>query len=248
MIRTLAILSASILLAAAPSIARQPAPPGPPAEQPPVIVVSGTASLEVAPDQVEMNIAVISEGPQAQAAIGENNRKIARVIEAIHRKGIDPKDLTTGSFSVFPVYNQRAPRDTGEFNPKIVGYRVQNTLRLRTSKMDLAGDLIQLAVDSGANSVDSVRFTLRDPVEPRRRAIADAVRSAHADATAAAAAAGLTLSGVRRMDVGHSGGAPVPMMARMAMESHMADAVPMNPGDLTITASVTVEYLITEKK
>jgi len=168
-------------------------------------------------------------------------------MEALQRKGLGAKEATTGGFSVMPVYTQPKANERGEFVPRIAGYRVHNTIQIKTKQMVLAGDLIQAAVEAGANSVDSVRFTLADETETRRRAISDAVRNAYADATSAAGAAGVTITGVRRMDVGHSGGQPRPMFAR-SMQAEAAGSVPVNPGDLTISASVTIEYLIQEKR
>lgn len=240
----LIVAALACLALAAPAKARQPESE----PRPPVIVVSGNASLDVAPDQVEMNISIVTEGPQAQGAISENNRNAARVMEALQRKGLGDREATTGAFSVMPVYTQRRPQDANDFVPRIAGYRVQNTIQVKTKQKALAGDLIQAAVEAGANSVDSVRFTLSDETEHRRRAISDAVRSAHADAVAAAAAAGVSLAGVRRMDVGHSGGGPRPMFARGMADMVMAESVPMNPGDVTISANVTIEYLIEPKR
>ena len=95
-----------------------------------------------------------------------------------------------------------------------------------------------------ANGVDSVRFELADDREARDDAIRNATEDALAEARVMANAAGLSLGDVLELRLDHARtNLPQPMMqARMemaAMDSGMR-AMPMEPGEVTVTASVTV--------
>lgn len=209
------------------------------------ITVTGMASMSVPADELRMDIAVVTEAEQPRAAVSQNSSKAEKVIEALVNKGLDRKELSTGGFSIQPVYSQPRPGQT-DFQPKIVGYRVENTLRVKSGKLALAGEAIEAAVGAGANRVDSVSFGLADPRKSRAEVIAQAVANARADAEASAKAGGFGLGAVVRVSVDSAGlPTPPPVMFRASrMEAAGDVAPPMLPGEIQVTATVTVEYAI----
>ncbi len=232
----------ALLVAAGASVSRAAEPAG--AEPaPPILVVTGSAQVDFPPDELRMGIAVVTQADQAARAMEDNSRAAARVIEALQRKGLKKEEVTTGRFNVHPVYAEVRPGSGGV--PRIAAYRVENMVEAKTGRLDLAGELIQAGIEAGANRVDSISFGLADPRSKRSEVIAKAAKAARADADAAAAAAGVTITGVRKVTVDSAGGpiVPMPVMRNFAMEAQ-AMAPPINPADVTVTASVTIEYFI----
>jgi uncharacterized protein len=102
--------------------------------------------------------------------------------------------------------------------------------------------VVDAGVESGANSLDSLRFDLRDDTEPRKQALQQAAKRAQEKAAALAEAMGVQLGPVQQIVEGSVGFfPPEPRMGRMAMAEM---ATPIQPGELTLAASITVTYRI----
>jgi hypothetical protein len=212
----------------------------------PKLTVRGQAELNKPADQLRLQVGVLTESPQAESALQDNNRKMQSVVEAIKKVGLGAGEFETGSFSLQPVYSQRPRNAEVEWQPRIVGYRVSNTLMIRTKKLDMAGKLIQAANDAGANSIDSISFDLADPRTHRAEAIAAAAANARSDAAALAKAAEQKLVRILGISLDEAGyQPPTPLLAagRMAM-AETAMAPPIEPGEIVVRASVTIVYEI----
>ncbi len=127
--------------------------------------------------------------------------------------------------------------------PEITGYRAENSIRAETGEMDLAGPLIDAAVAAGANRIESLNFILRDDTKTRADAIASASRDAQAQAIALAASLGVKLKRVYSATTAAEV-RPVPIAMRaMAMSSAGENApTPVEPGEVTVPARVTLIY------
>ncbi len=210
---------------------------------PPTIFVTGTATVDASPDQVEIRLSVVTEGEDSRSVTSDNNRKAARILEALRRTGLGEKEATTGRFTIHPIYTIPS-RDGADTAPRIKGFRVENTLDVKTKNLAIAGELVQAAVESGANRVDYIQFTLSDERPVRTAAVRQAVTNARAEANAAASAAGVSIKGVRRLNVDGGFGGPIrPMMA--ADMGRALSAPPLVAGDVSVTANVTIEFDIT---
>lgn len=221
--------------------------PGPQTAEPPVpqLTVRGNAMLDKPADQLRMSLGVVTQSQDADDALTDNSRRMNDVVKALLKAGLPKDDYQTGRFSIQPQYARR-PRDAdADWTPRIAGYNVTNTIQVRTRKLELAGKLIQAANQAGANSIDSIGFDLADPRAHRAEAIATATRNARADAAVLAGAAGVKLVRILSIELDESGWRPPVPMARAGLA--MAEAAappPIEPGDVTVQASVTIIYAI----
>ncbi len=125
------------------------------------ISVTGTATTSISPDLLTLQFGVDTEAKTAQAAISANSQDMNSIVAAITSLGITKDEISTASFSIYPVYNYSVPDpQTGIQKTTLTGYRASNTLFVKTAKLSLAGDIIDSAVGAGANRVDSVSFSL----------------------------------------------------------------------------------------
>ncbi|HXD90558.1 MAG TPA: SIMPL domain-containing protein, partial [Candidatus Binataceae bacterium] len=147
--------------------------------------------------------------------------------------------ITTGGYSLNPEYDQRATSET----PKIVGYTAQNSVTVHTGALDLAGTLIDAAIAAGANRVNSLNFSVKDDTKARGEAIAIATRDARAQAEALAAALDVKLGKVLKATT-ISEQRPVPIRMNRAMSMSAAVATPVEPGDVTVPATVSLIFEI----
>lgn len=242
--RAAAIVIASLALAAGAPIGAALAQDAAPAHvATPRLTVSAVGSVEVPADQVDIQLSVVSDAKTADAALAANQTKVEAMLAALKALGLTEQEVTTSNFNISPVFEP-----TTNYRPgPITGYQVTNSVLVRTKKLDIAGKAIQAAVNAGANNVDFVSFGLSGQ-QGRDQAIAEAAKNARKDATALAAASGVTLGRVRHVAMSSDRGFPMMQMARMEFDAAgMGGAAPsLTPGAIRVQMSVTMEFDIHE--
>ncbi len=217
-------------------------------EDVPRLSVRGEAVLHKPADQLRVRVGVVTQAAEATAAVKENSRRMADVVAAITKAGLDKTEYETGHFSIRPLYSRRPRQADAQWVRQIIGYEVNNTLAIRTKKLALAGKLIEVANDAGVNAVDDIRFDLADRRTHRAEAITAATANARSDAAVLSHAADVRLVRIIAIQLGEGGYRPPIATMAMARAEGMAGAAapapPIQPGDVTVQASVTIIYEI----
>ena len=199
------------------------------------ITSSATGELLVTPDRVEISLSVQTI-----------NAKIMNdVMNALKSSGIPKDQLKTTGYYIYPIYEDNS---NNLFSKKVKTYQVINTLVITLKDNSRAGDLIDTAVANGANQVNYISFMLAPETEQSYRSVAltKAVQQTRADANAAAAALGVNITGVKEAVIGSSLPPVVYDTTRslkMSGGAGPAMPTPITPGDVKVSASVTVSYL-----
>ena len=128
----------------------------------------------------------------------------------------------------------------------IIGYTVQNSVVITVRDLSSIGKVIDKALTSGANRIDSLEFTASDTLDAKNAAIADAVRAAKSKAQATANALGVRLVRIENVYAETQSDSPrsanfMPMM--MAKEASAA-STPIAAGELSVEATVNITYVI----
>jgi uncharacterized protein YggE len=230
--RTIALLA----LLAAPLLARA----APPAE--PRITSSGVGTVSRPPDRAVVSVGATVQAPTSAKAQADLNATVDRVIKAVKALGIESLVVQTQAISLSPVYDYGR---RGEETPRVVGYRASNILRVRVDDTSRIGPVIDTAIAAGANELHGISFELKDDAPARREALALAARDARDKAHTLALALGLTIAGVAEATVGTPQVYPVwqQAMEARAPGSPMAAPTPVEAGDVTVTAQVTVVFI-----
>ena len=107
-------LVAGLLLATA--VAVFAAPPTQDATQTPKtdIGVVGTGRIFVKPDTAIASIGVDVTAPTLDAALTDADPRANKVVEAIKAQGVDPKDIQTSTYNIFPVTSQPKEGETAQ--------------------------------------------------------------------------------------------------------------------------------------
>jgi len=202
----------------------------------PVIQVSGDATVTVKPDQAQIDIGVVTQAKTAEAAANQNRQQLDSVLRELHQALGAGADIQTTSYSLQPNYREFKPG--GE--PAIVGYTATNVVQVKTKMLDEVGKVIDVATQSGANTIRRLEFTLQDMQTVRSQALRKAAIQAKAEAETLAEALGLKI--VRVLSVSESTPIAIPIRA-MAMAAQAAAPTPIEPGtiDVHATVSLTVE-------
>lgn len=208
------------------------------------ISVSGTGEKEVSPDKAEVNIKIETTGDTAEEAQAENRRIEKDVLSALRKAGVDDDDMETTSYYLNPRY-----RWDGREN-RIIGYTQYHILKVKTRKIDEVGDLIDTAVEAGANGVQNVNFGLTQEKreEVNSEVLILAGGRALEKAEAIADGLGVGLGEVAKVSEASYSYSPIYRDMAVAkaggMEEEMAPRTEIMPKDLKVSASITVSYYL----
>ena len=203
-----------------------------------VVTVTGEGAVDVAPDLAEISVANVTQAKTASEAMAATSKKAEAVLTVAREAGIAEKDMSTGSVSLHPVYQRQKPGQTQ--TPAIVGYRASIQARLVIRDIKSVGGILDKLVQAGADNLGSLRFSVADQTAVRDKARAMAVKDAQRVATLLAEAAGAKLGPVQTIEE-TSGRPPIGVMrAAVAMER----AVPVTPGEISVTTRVRVVFAL----
>lgn len=230
------LLVALALGACSPTIMADAAPPVR------TLNVNGTGQIFLSPDIAYIYIGVHTEEPTAADAVTANNEETQRVIEALKVAGVEAKDIRTTNFSIWP--NQQYGPDG---QPTGTRYVVDNSVFVTVRELDNLGDLLDAAISAGANSINSIQFDVADKTDALKKAREEAVKDAKAQAQELADVAGMNLGEVQSISFYDS--APMPYLNSYGKGGggaavSEAAAVPIQPGQLTLTVTVSMSYAI----
>jgi len=203
--------------------------------------VNGTGQAFLVPDIAYIYLGVHTEKPTAADAVSENNAQTQTMIKALTDFGIDPKDIRTTNFSIWPQdkYDPQTGLPTGQKT-----YSVDNTVYVTVRDLGKLGDLLDTVVAAGANTVNSIQFDVADKEAALKQARADAVKDAKIQAEQLAQDTGVTLGDVQSISFYDSSPMPLSEGKGGGGVAAAAASVPIQPGQLTFTVTVSVAYAI----
>jgi hypothetical protein len=210
-----------------------------PAAAPRTITVNGEGQAHAAPDMAVISIGVQSDALTAAAALRQNSADMSATIAKLKELGVADRDIQTSGLSVNPRYDY----ETTPQQPKVTGFTASNSVTVRLRDLSKAGDVIDEAVQSGANSLGGISFGFDDPKPLYNEARTDAVADAKAKATLLTEAAGVRLGKLLYIQDGYVA-QPMPKMYSARMEMAADSSVPMEAGESTVTASISLVYEI----
>jgi hypothetical protein len=202
----------------------------------PQILTSATAEIELKPDRATVVFTVESRGATAAKAGAETARKARAVLDTLRDLGIAAEQMTTARVEISPEYvypGQNQP-------PRVSGYVARNSVVVQILQLDQTGVVIDAALAKESSGIGSLTFASSKADQARRQSIESAVLKAKAEAESMAKAAGGTLGGLIELTAQPSYQRPVAQpMALKAMSARGAEEMPISPGQLTISATVS---------
>jgi len=197
------------------------------------VTVRGHGAADTVPDVVVADLATEVRSADVGAALREATDALAAVRAALRAAGVEDRAVRTGSTSTW----------TEQTGPDGADLRVVARLGLVVTLRDVpaAGDVVGAALAAGGAAVrlGGLRLVVSDPAPAQARAREAAWQDAHAKAEHLAALAGRVLGDVLRVHEDEPGGGAVPRFARAGAQ---ALAVPVEPGEQTVQAAVTVRW------
>jgi len=202
-------------------------------------LANGTGKVSIDPDIAYLTVGVTVERDKAADAMADNNELMAAVLEAIKATGLAEEDIKTSRLNLEVVY------DYSGSNRVLKGYAARNSLALTIRDLEKIADVIDATVEAGATDISNLYFDKENRDEAYDQALALAVERATTKVNVLAKAAGVDAELFPRTI--SEGGVQIyyPAARDMAMEEAAA-GVPIVPGQIEITANVSVEFSTVE--
>lgn len=206
--------------------------------------VSGSGTVYMEADHVSACLGVDLSGEDLTELQNQANATVAKICDALQAAGLEEKDISTSHIYISPNYNYSSFSDERKFT----GYTISHSLAIITEDADEIGMYIDTAFAAGANSFDSISFSLRDDSEARDKALELAVREAFRKAEVIAAASGKSLEGILEINEGdlnttynNSSGAAYKMMP---MEAAGTADTTVRAAQVSVNANVQIIFEI----
>jgi uncharacterized protein YggE len=220
------------------------------------IAVRKTGEVEAPPDLAILDFAVESRGETASSVRDDLSERAEDLYQALLDYGLSEDAVTTGEFRIHQRVDHRAMREDG-VDPESEAareeyqyYEGRQSFTVELEDVDATGEVIDTAVDAGADDVGRIVFTLSEETraELREEAIATAVEKAREEAAYTADRVGMSVVDARRVDTSGGGVRPVREEyegagdARATPTAAPPERTELEPGDVTVTASVEIVY------
>ena len=206
------------------------------------ITTTGNGVVIAQNNRAVMYLAVETMSPDAKQAAQDNANIMTKVKHAVIGAGAAPDKIETDNYTMYPVYEY----DKGKVKSR--KYEVNNRMKVVVEDLTKAGAVMDAAISAGANRIENIMFTVRNPGKYKDDALREAAQDARRKADIIAASLGKTVTNIISVTDNSVRVSPrnYMMNARMAGGNDMAEsaATPMEGGDAKVESSVTVVFEI----
>jgi uncharacterized protein YggE len=202
------------------------------------VTVVGSGEVQGTPDTLNANVSIEATAPDVTAAMNQTSDRMQAVITALTNSGIDRTDISTTNVTVQPQYG-------GGDNPSIIAYQASNSISVKIRNLNNASQTLGVIGSTGgdATRINSVSYAIDDDSQLVKDARTRAFDDAKDRAEQYAQLAGLTLGKV--ISISESAGTTPPTPTPAPMPRAAMEAVPLEPGQQTVSFSVTVIWELT---
>lgn len=202
------------------------------------IEVTAAGEATSAPDRATLRVAVTATGSNAATVRDELAADEEELRTALADWGLSDDAIRTERYDVHESYETRD-------DPNRTRYEGVHQYAIELDDVDAVGEVIDVAVDAGADQVQQIRFGLSEETERevREEAIDEAMSNADDDAAALANASGLEVSGVYEVSTAQSESRPYAAARYDAAAGGGAGAATsVETGDVSVRVTVNVVY------
>ena len=171
----------------------------------------------------------------AAATVAAQNAKLTDTVLAELRKIVEAGQLKTTAYSLRPNYKTAEPGTPAAIDGYIGTTIVEATL----SDLTQVGKVIDTALQSGANNIQNLQFSLKNPQPQQSQALKEAAMRAKANAEAIAEGLGLHI--VRVLSAEQSEPEVIGLQKKAPVAFAVAAKTQVEAGTIEITAMVTIK-------
>jgi uncharacterized protein YggE len=218
----------------------------------PQISVSGSAEVKVAPDSIHLSLGVETRHETIEEAKQQNDDRVARALAFIKGSGVAQKNVQTDFMSLEPSH------DNSHSRIKPIYYTARKSIEVRLDTVQGFEKFVTGLLTNGVTTIQGIDFQTTELRKHRDAARAMAVRAAREKADALASELGVKRGKVYSITAndwsgwggrsggywGGRGGMSYQNAVQAVSGGAEADGGTLSVGQISVTASVTVSFLI----
>jgi len=202
------------------------------------ISIDASSTSTTAPDQATLVIGITNHADTAQEAQQANAEIASTITTNLHNLGLSSEQIKTRNYNFHPTYNNQQNHEN-----ELTGYTVDNTVYVTLNDVTAVGNVIDTALSSGANKINSISFSIRNPNKLKEQALRQAIKDARTKADIIADALGKQIIGIQ--SVSESGGSYQPRFNELMLaKANISASTPIEPGTIDVEASVHIDFII----
>ena len=124
------------------------------------ITVNGTGEVLVPADAAVVSLGVSASDREVLKAQRKANEAIASIRAALISGGINETDINTDYINIYASY------DYSDGSEQLKGYNANSTLAIRVTDIEAVGEVIDIAFEAGANTLNGINFSASDTWMP----------------------------------------------------------------------------------
>ena len=196
-----------------------------------------------------MTFGVETQETTAKLVLDTNSQTMNNIITTIMSAGIIEDEISTSRFNIYPIYEGYEDPITKRWKQELTGYRLTNTIAVETTNLTMAADVIDGAVNSGANKVESVSFKLSPEkhLQLKDELIETAILNAKFKAENALAPLDYSITGVKAVSLSEFGATPPIPFYESAFDGSFAaksTSTPIFSSDQEVSTTASVIFTI----
>lgn len=204
-----------------------------------VITVSANSEIKAVPDLASISVTITTEGKTAAAAQKANGAPTKAVIAKLKELGVPDKEIQTSYTDLSSVWTEDGEDES---------YEMRTSLTVGGLAVDKVHTIMDACVDAGATEVSGPEYYLSTYTETYREALTTAIEQSRPKAEAIAKASGVKLGKVVGVTEGYEdtsyGYVTSEYMDEERAEDLDGGVAPLEPGEISIRAEITVSYAI----
>ena len=143
----------------------------------PHVLTNGSAEIRVPADMATLSFSITTQEKTPQKARQVVDTSVASFVNALELAGFKRQELVAGNLRLAPEYSQNSG-----LSLKLNGYQASRDVIVRVYQLDRVGQVIDVALKSGINAVQSIQYDVRDKArylsQVREQAISDSKNKA----------------------------------------------------------------------
>ncbi len=202
----------------------------------PSIEITSSGDAQGEPDMSIISISVEADADNPSIARDRVASNMNNLMQALESNGVSRDEIKTTSYTVRE--RTRHPVEDRETDP---GYRATHSIEVELNNTERTGEIIDVALDNGATSIDNIRYTLSSESRAslKANALSAAMDKARGQAETVAESADLRITEVRKVMSTDTDFSPYIFRAETAADSGATD---ISVGPVSVDAQVTVVY------
>ena len=199
------------------------------------LVTSGHAAISAPADMATISFAISLLDKDPRVARQQVDARVAAFVNALETAGFKGQDVIAGNLQLNPEleYNNNG-------SSRQLGYRALRQVSIRVMQLERVGQVIDVALKSGLNTVNQIEYGVRDAERFRQQARDKAFADSRGRAAEVAKAYGMTLGKVYSIQYLPAGSEPVFAAARAEGSSNAV----FLPQEIRCEDNVSVVFLM----